>query len=53
MTYDLQLGSRAALCVLHSMKMYEQVTDSKWPFNTVQENTKRPMETSQMVTTIT
>ena len=29
--------------MLHYLKLYEQVTDTEWPFNTGQENTKRPI----------
>ena len=39
--------------MLHYLKLYEQVSDTAWPFNTGQGNTKRPIGTLQMVTMTT
>ena len=36
--------------VLQYLKLYEQVIDTMWPFNTGQDNRKGPVGTSQMVT---
>ena len=36
--------------VLQYLKLYEQVIDTMWPFNTGQDNGKSPVATSQIVT---
>jgi len=36
--------------VLHYLKLYEQVIDTVWLFNTGQDNRKSPTGTLQMVT---
>ena len=36
--------------VLQYLKLYEQVIDTMWPFNTGQDNRKGPVGTLQMVT---
>ena len=37
--------------ILHYLKLYEQVIDTMWPFNTGQDKRKSPVGTLQMVTT--
>ena len=43
-------GNHLATCVLQYLKLYEQVIDTVWLFNTGQDNRKGPLGTSQMVT---
>ena len=38
------------LLLYHILKLYEQVVDTVWSFNTGQDSRKRPIGTSQMVT---
>ena len=38
------------LLLYHILKLYEQVVDTVWSFNTGQDIRKRPIGTSQMVT---
>ena len=33
-------------CVLHYLKLYEEVIDTVWPFNTSQDNRKGPVGTA-------
>ena len=38
------------VCTLQYLKLYEQVIDTMWPFNTGQDNRKGPVGTSQILT---
>ena len=43
-------GNHLAACVLQYLKLYEQVIDTVWLFNTGQDNRRGPLGTLQMVT---